>query len=63
MRKQIEKLKEPSIKCINLCIVELANLINKLTSTVNKFYLLNYLNLIIIFLILLATSKKNSTNN
>ena len=31
VKKQIEKLKEPAIKCVDLCITELTNLVHKLT--------------------------------
>lgn len=34
VKKQIAKLKEPSLKCVELCISELGNLIHKLTEKV-----------------------------
>lgn len=34
VKKQIAKLKEPSLKCVDLCITELGNLIHKLTEKV-----------------------------
>jgi dynamin GTPase len=37
VKKQISKLKEPSLKCVDLVINELTNLIHKLTEKVNKF--------------------------
>lgn len=35
VKKQIGKLKEPSLKCVDLVINELGNLIHKLTEKVN----------------------------
>ena len=37
VKKQVEKLKEPSLKCVDLCITELTNLIHKLTDKVVFF--------------------------
>lgn len=34
VKKQIAKLKEPSLKCVELCITELGSLIHKLTEKV-----------------------------
>ena len=38
VKKQIAKLKEPSLKCVDLCITELGNLIHKLTEKVRDPY-------------------------
>ena len=35
VKKQVEKLKEPSLKCVDLVITELTNLIHKLTDKVS----------------------------
>ena len=40
VKKQVEKLKEPSLKCVDLVITELTNLIHKLTDKVSFFLLL-----------------------
>ena len=38
VKKQVAKLKEPSLKCVDLVINELTNLIHKLTEKVNKCF-------------------------
>lgn len=35
VKKQIEKLKEPSLKCVDLVAIELTNLIHKITEKVS----------------------------
>lgn len=35
VKKQIEKLKEPSLKCVDLVVTELCNLIHKITEKVS----------------------------
>ena len=42
VKKQISRLKEPSLKCVDLVITELTNLIHKLTDKVNIFILNPY---------------------
>jgi dynamin GTPase len=40
VKKQVAKLKEPSLKCVDLVINELTNLIHKLTEKVNRVLIL-----------------------
>ena len=38
VKKQVAKLKEPSLKCVDLVVTELTNLIHKLTEKVILIY-------------------------
>jgi len=50
VKKQVEKLKEPAIKCVDLVIMELTNLIHKLTDKVSSLRVYSFL---ILFFVLL----------
>lgn len=37
MKKQIERLKEPSLKCVDLVVTELANVVRQCAECVNRY--------------------------